>query len=131
MLNRHHMHPLNLLLVGVVCITMFMWGIEVYWNLGEEAMRIHKSSLAGQSWDWSHVISGAIWVTGFSVGIAGTLINISHAIRGWAGETWDFSAIAKLEDYEVYNLNLWLDSNTYEAEHLKALWKEDTSHGPN
>ena len=127
-MQKHWLHPLNLLVVLVVAATIAMLSIETFFSFGNTLARLNQSTMATASeWRWAHIISATFWVIGFSAGIVGAMVNLSHAIRLRSAVVNDFSAVGGLSVGEVKELNLWLDSNTYGPEHLKGLWKEDVS----
>ena len=127
-MNKHWLHPLNILVFFMVAITIMIWSINAFFGIGDAMEKLSKypSSLGPivGNWSWAHMISAAIWVIGFSAGAVGCLVNLSNAIRLHGAKAKDFSPIKDLTKDEIEDLNLWLDSNTYGSEHLKELWGE-------
>ena len=124
-MKKHHLHPLNVLVIIAMGCTIMFWSIETFMNVTNLMEKAEGSALAGPGWDFAHIISGMIWVVAFSAGAVGCLVNLSNALRLRTYKVKDFSAMKKLNGDEIHKLNQWLDTNTYGPEHLKGLWGEE------
>ena len=126
-MQKHWLHPLNLLVVIAIAVSMVIWSLELFFSVGNVFQKLNHSCLADEGWNWAHIISAVIWIIGFSGGVVGAVVNISHAIRLRSSKVTNFSEMKHLEKREVQGLNLWLDSSTYGSEHLRELWGEDSN----
>jgi len=126
-MQKHWLHPLNILVVLSCAVTILVWPFltfyyfEISWSLMEGS-----TGLGTEGWNWAHMISAALWVTGFSVGLVGAAVNLSNFLRFRykKAAVKDFSLLKSLSEDEVEELELWLNTNTYGSEYLKELWGE-------
>jgi hypothetical protein len=124
-MQRHLLHPLVFVMAILFVASGLVWSVDAFFNMGNSMQQFEGSALAAQGWGWAHIISGTIWVVLFSGGLVGATINFLNFIRPSAKTTKDFSPIKDMDSDEFRLLNIWINTNTYESEHLKHLWKEE------
>ena len=126
-LQKHILHPLNLFVAVVAVFSIIMWTVEIADNFFTMMFHLQGDYSTGDTWSWTHMIGAVIVVIGFSSGVIGALVNLSHAIRLRGSKVEDFSPIKSLSKDEIKALNMWIDSNTYDSIHLQELWGEDSN----